>query len=228
MHRARDLGQPLRAVIDRIHRGDHGEQHLRGADVGGRLLAADMLLAGLQRQPIGRLPPRIHRQPDDAAGQRALERIAHRHIGRMRPAIAHRHAETLRRADRDIGAELAGRGQQRQRQQIGGDDRKRALGVQRRDRAGAGRAPRPRCPDIAAGRRTRRRASRSVRGSPTIRFQPSGSARVRSTASVCGCTSRSTKNDLALRRARRARPAPSLPPPRSPHRAARRWRRRAR
>jgi hypothetical protein len=38
--------------------------------------------------------------------------------------------------------------------------------------------------------------SRSVRGSPTIRLQPSGSARVRSTASVCGCTSASTKNDF--------------------------------
>ena len=38
--------------------------------------------------------------------------------------------------------------------------------------------------------------SRSVRGSPTIKFQPSGSARVRSTATVCGCTSASTKNDF--------------------------------
>ena len=57
MHRARDVGQPFRAVIDRVHRGDHRQQHLRGADVGGRLFATDMLLAGLQRQPIGRLPP---------------------------------------------------------------------------------------------------------------------------------------------------------------------------
>ena len=56
MHRAGDVGQPLRAVIDRIHRGDHRQQHLRGADVGGRLFAADMLLAGLQREAIGRLP----------------------------------------------------------------------------------------------------------------------------------------------------------------------------
>ena len=54
--RARAMcGQPLRAVIDRIHRGDHRQQHLRGADVGGRLFAADVLLAGLQRQPIGGL-----------------------------------------------------------------------------------------------------------------------------------------------------------------------------
>ena len=48
--------QPFGAVIDRVHRGDDRQQHLRGADVGGRLFAADMLLAGLQRQPIGRLP----------------------------------------------------------------------------------------------------------------------------------------------------------------------------
>ena len=127
MHRARDLRQPLRPVIDRVHRRDHRQQHLRGADVRSRLLAADMLLAGLQRQPIGRLPARIDRQPDDAAGQRALQRIAHRHIGGVRPAISHRHAKALRRTDRDIGAEFARRGQQRQRQQIGGDDRQRAL-----------------------------------------------------------------------------------------------------
>ena len=50
------LRQALRAVIDRVHRGDDGQQHLRGADVGGRLLAADMLLARLQRQPIGGWP----------------------------------------------------------------------------------------------------------------------------------------------------------------------------
>ncbi len=134
VHRARDVRQPLGAVIDRVHRGDHRQQHLRGADVGGRLFAADVLLAGLQRQPIGRRAARIDRQADDAAGQRALQRIAHRHVGRMRAAIAHRHAEALRRTDRDIGAEFAGRGEQRQRQQIGGDDGQRALGMQRRDR----------------------------------------------------------------------------------------------
>ena len=100
----------FRPVIDRVHRGDHRQQHLRGAEVGGRLFAADVLLAGLQRQPIGRRPARIHGQPDDAAGQRSLQRIAHRHIGRVRAAIAHRHTKTLRRSDCDIGAEFAGRG----------------------------------------------------------------------------------------------------------------------
>ena len=62
----------------------------------------------------------------------------------MRPAIPHRHAKTLRRSDRDIGAEFAGRGNERQRQQVGGDNRKRAFHVQRGNRRpqiahGAGR-----------------------------------------------------------------------------------------
>ena len=82
--------QPFRAVIDRVHRGHHRQQHLRGADVRGRLLAADMLLAGLQRQPVGRLPARIDRHADDPAGHRALERVpappCRRHAGRHSPS----------------------------------------------------------------------------------------------------------------------------------------------
>src|SRR2546427_448939 len=39
-----------------------------------------------------------------------------------------------RRADRDVGAEFAGRGDQRQCQQIGGNNRERALGLQGGDR----------------------------------------------------------------------------------------------
>ena len=43
----------LRTVEDRIHRRHDGQQHLRGADVGRRLFAADVLLARLQRQAVG-------------------------------------------------------------------------------------------------------------------------------------------------------------------------------
>ena len=63
----------------------------------------------------------------------------------------------------------------------------------------AGRAPRRTCPDIAASAPNTSALSRSVRGSPTISFQPSGSARVRSTASVCGCTSRIDEERFCLR-----------------------------
>jgi hypothetical protein len=50
VHAGGDRGQPLRAVVDGVGAGHDGEQHLRGADVAGRLLPADVLLAGLQRQ----------------------------------------------------------------------------------------------------------------------------------------------------------------------------------
>ncbi len=41
------------AVVDGVHSGHDGEQDLRGADVGGGLLAADVLLAGLEGEAVG-------------------------------------------------------------------------------------------------------------------------------------------------------------------------------
>ena len=43
-----DASEARRAVIDGIHRCDDRQQRLRGADVARGLLAADVLLAGLQ------------------------------------------------------------------------------------------------------------------------------------------------------------------------------------
>ena len=199
MHLAGDMGQALRAVIDRIHRGDHRQQHLRGADVGGRLFAADVLFAGLQREAIGRLAPRIDRQrrqcvrAASASARRAppYRPRAVRHIPSARRNAAPIRSRYRRRVRRASVSSVSA-------SEIGGDDRERALGVRRRDRRRAGRAPRRRCPDIAAARRTPRHVRDRSSGSPTITFHPSGSARVRSTASVCGCTSRSTKNDLVF------------------------------
>ncbi len=51
----------------------------------------------------------------------------------MRAAIAHRHAVALHRADRDVGAQRAGRGQQHQRQRVGGHRHQGAGGPQPRD-----------------------------------------------------------------------------------------------
>ena len=48
-----DLPQPIGAVIHGVHRGDVGQQRLRGANVARGLVAADVLLARLQRQPQG-------------------------------------------------------------------------------------------------------------------------------------------------------------------------------
>ena len=68
VHALRDPPQPLGPVVHRIHAGHHGQQHLGCADVARRLVASDVLLAGLQGQPVGRLPVGVPRQADDAAG----------------------------------------------------------------------------------------------------------------------------------------------------------------
>ena len=48
----RDRAQAMRAVINGVHRGHDGEKHLRGADVTGGFVAADVLFARLQREPV--------------------------------------------------------------------------------------------------------------------------------------------------------------------------------
>ena len=64
-----DRGEPLRPVIDGVHRCHHGGQDLCGADVRSRLFTADVLLTGLERQSIGRLARSIDADPDQSTGQ---------------------------------------------------------------------------------------------------------------------------------------------------------------
>jgi hypothetical protein len=87
--------------------GHDRQQHLRGADVGRRLLAADVLLAGLQREAVRGCAVGVDGDADQAAGHLPLEPVAHRHVAGVRAAEAHRHAEALGRADDDVGAQLA-------------------------------------------------------------------------------------------------------------------------
>ena len=166
VHAGRDRGQPAGAVVHRVHRGHHGQQHLRGADVAGRLLPADVLLAGLQRQPVGGPAVRVQGDAHQPAGQLPAQVVPGRDVRRVRAAVAHRHAEPLGAADRDVGAQLTGRRQQGQRQQVGGDRGERAPAVRGVD----GRAQ---VPDLAAGPRvlqqdpeqlTRRAGPRSAPG----------------------------------------------------------------
>jgi hypothetical protein len=58
-----DGGEAVGPVVDRVHGGDVGEQRLRGADVGRRLVAPDVLLARLHRHAQRRLVLRV---PADA------------------------------------------------------------------------------------------------------------------------------------------------------------------
>ena len=160
--------RPVRAVVDGVHRGDDGEQHLRGADVAGRLLAADVLLAGLQRQPVGRRAVGVDRDADQPAGQLPLEAGADGEVAGVRAAEAERHAEALGGADGDVGADLAGRAEQGQREQVGGDDDQGAArrARPRRRRRGRGRA-RTRPGTAPARRRRRRRAAARTRSCTT-------------------------------------------------------------
>ena len=132
----RDQLESLAAVVHGVHRGHHRQQHLRRADVGGRLLAPDVLLARLQRKPQRGVAVGVDREADEATGQRALEPCADAHVGGVRPAEPDRDPEALRGADDDVGAHLAGRREQHEREQVGRDARERARGVHLLDQRG--------------------------------------------------------------------------------------------
>ena len=66
-----DRGQAVGTVVTGVHRRHHRQQHLRGADIAGRLVSADVLLSGLQRQPVGRCAVGVHRHPNQPAGKLA-------------------------------------------------------------------------------------------------------------------------------------------------------------
>ena len=65
---ARDPGKTLRAVVHRVATRCHGQQHLGGADVGGGLLAADVLLAGLEGEAESRHAVGVLAQADHPSG----------------------------------------------------------------------------------------------------------------------------------------------------------------
>ncbi len=121
-----DGPQALRAVVDGVHARHDGEQHLRGADVAGGLLATDVLLTGLQREAVRLVAVGVDGDADEAARQAARHLLLHRHVTGVRSAEAHRDAEALRGAHRDVRAQLAWGLQQGEGQQIGGDGDERA------------------------------------------------------------------------------------------------------
>ena len=74
-----DGREAVGAVVHRVHAGDDGEQHLGGADVRRGLLAADVLLTGLQRQPVRDGPVGV------AARRRRADRGVSARARRARP-----------------------------------------------------------------------------------------------------------------------------------------------
>ena len=109
-----DAAEPAGPVVHGVHAGHHGEQHLRGADVAGRLVAPDVLLPGLQRHAQRGTAVAVAGDADDPSRHEPLVGLAGGEEGGVRPAVAHRDAEPLAVADRDVGAPLARRHQQGQ------------------------------------------------------------------------------------------------------------------
>ena len=129
MHARGDRSQAGRSVVHRIHRRDVRQQRLRRADVRGRLLPPDVLLASLQRHPVGLMAVAVDRQADDPAGRLTDVGVTRRQERRVGTAAAERHAEALRVADDGVGAQLARRRQQGQRQQVRRDNHEHACGM---------------------------------------------------------------------------------------------------
>ena len=111
-----DAPQALGPVVDSEHARHHGQKHLGRADVARRLLAADVLLARLQREAIRGVAVGVLRHAHEPAGHFAGVLLAARHERRVRPAVAQRHAEPLAVADGDVSAPLARRRDERARE----------------------------------------------------------------------------------------------------------------
>ena len=110
---------------DRRHQRD---ERLVGADVRGRLFAADVLLARGQRQNKAAIPCPVDRLPGEPARHLAHELFLGRDDAAERAAIAERHAERLRLHGDDVG--LDRRPHDAERNRFGNrNNQQRALGV---------------------------------------------------------------------------------------------------
>ena len=112
--------------VDCRHEG--AERHV-GADVGGRLAPADVLLAGLEREHEAAPAVAVHGGADEAARHPAHEVLLGAEHTEVRPTEAHRHAEPLPFADDEIGAEPARRLEHAQVHGIGDDHQQGARRV---------------------------------------------------------------------------------------------------
>ena len=120
VHPFSDVRQSLWPVINGESRSHIGQQGLGGADVGGGLFPANMLLPGLHGHPQGGRAPAVFGDTDNPAGDGALQFVGNGKKGGVRATKAHRYAKTLAVAQDNIGAKLTRRLQQRQGQQVGG------------------------------------------------------------------------------------------------------------
>ena len=121
--------QALRTVVDGVHGRHHSQKYLRGTNVARRLVAADVLLPGLKRQPISRMALRIFGKTYQPARKGTLKRFPCSNISSVRSAKTHRHPKALGRAYGNVSTPFAGRRDQREGQRIGRHNTERANGM---------------------------------------------------------------------------------------------------
>ena len=129
VHPFGDRTQTVRTVPAGVEGGHHGEEHLCGADVGGRLLASDVLLTGLEGEAMRPTTGGIDGHPDESSGQDAAVCLAGGQEPGARTPETHRHAESLGGTHDHIGTELTGRSDHAAGQEIGDDDDECASGM---------------------------------------------------------------------------------------------------
>ena len=104
-----ELDDPGAAQPRQVDDGGERVERLRGADVRGRLLAANVLLARLQRQHEPAPPVDVDGLPGDAPGHPTQVLLAGREEAERRTAEVEAVAERLPLAHRDVHAALARR-----------------------------------------------------------------------------------------------------------------------
>jgi hypothetical protein len=129
VHALGDGADAFRSVVDGVHARDDREQRLRRAHVARRLLPADVLLARRQGHSKRRPPVRVGADADDAPGQLPDEVGLAREERRVRTAVTERDAEALGAAEGDVRPELAGRHEDREREQVASHRDERACCV---------------------------------------------------------------------------------------------------
>ena len=121
-----ELDEPATTEPAQVDHARERVERLRGADVVGRLLAADVLLAGLQREHEAAAAVDVGRLAGDAAGHAAQVGLLRGEEAERRAAVVEPVAERLPLPHGDVDAELAGRLEHAERQRVAGDDHQRA------------------------------------------------------------------------------------------------------
>src|ERR1700730_18124594 len=96
-------------MINGVHRRDDREKNLCRANVAGRFVAANVLLARLQRESIGRPAFSVVGNANETTGHVTFVLIAGGEVGRVWSAEAERNTKALGVADCDVRAEFTRR-----------------------------------------------------------------------------------------------------------------------